>query len=221
MDSAIGARLKRNPKLQRFTEFVLANHSLYRTFRRLTGSDRVNREFVERYVRPQSGETILDLGCGPGDVCELMSAVKYIGVDFSEGYIAAARKRFGNRATFLCGDLNDVARERFGTLDTVIAMGVIHHLSDPEVIGVLQTVRTLLRPGGRFISYDPCFTEAQHPIARWIHRHDRGQFVRFDKQYEDLICQVFVSYKRHIRTDLCTVPATVVIFECESPRSTA
>jgi ubiquinone/menaquinone biosynthesis C-methylase UbiE len=82
--------------VQWFTEFVLAHHRVYRAFRRLTGSDRVNREFVHNYVRPQSGETILDLGCGPGDVFELMPHVRYIGIDFSQGYVAAARKRFGD-----------------------------------------------------------------------------------------------------------------------------
>jgi len=202
--------------VQKFTELVLANHSLYRAFRRLTGSDRVNREFVEQYVRPRNGETVLDLGCGPGDVFELMPEVRYIGIDFSRGYIAAAQKRFGGRATFLCGDVNDAMRERLGPVDIVIAMGVIHHLSDPEVIALLQKVHLLLRPGGRFVSYDPCFTNPQHPVARWIHRHDRGDFVRFDIEYERLISQSFRSYERPIRTDLCTVPATVIIFECES-----
>jgi len=200
--------------VKNLSELVLANHGIYRTFRRLTGSARVNREFVERYVRPREGDALLDLGCGPGDVFELMPQVRYLGIDMSENYIAAARRRFGERARFLKGDLNSVEMEQLGDFDQVIAMGVMHHLSDDEVVAMLRRIREFLKPGGRFISYDPAFTEPQHPIARWLHKHDRGRFVRFDRQYERLISKVFTSYHRDIRTDLCTVPATVIIFEC-------
>jgi SAM-dependent methyltransferase len=198
----------------RFSELLLSHHEIYRVFRRLTGSSRVNREFIEKYVRPRCGETILDLGCGPGDVCELLPNVTYVGIDSSEPYINAARKRFGYRARFICGDVGCLELEELGRLDVAIGMGVIHHLNDESVITVLQKVRSFLCPGGRFVSYDPCFTSPQHLVARWIHSHDRGRFVRFDEEYEHLISRVFSSYKRHIRTDMCTVPATVIIFEC-------
>jgi SAM-dependent methyltransferase len=196
------------------SELALAHHGIYRVFRALTGSARVNREFVERYVRPREGDAVLDLGCGPGDVFELMPQVRYLGIDVSGNYVAAARRRFGERARFLKGDLNSVEMEQSGGFDQVIAMGVMHHLSDDEVVAMLRRIREFLKPGGRFISYDPAFTEPQHPIARWIHKHDRGRFVRFDRQYERLVSSVFTSYHRYIRTDLCTVPATVVIFDC-------
>ncbi len=196
------------------TEIALAHHSVYRTFRRLTGSARVNREFIEQYVRPREGDRVLDIGCGPGDVFELLPQVQYVGIDFSDDYIAAAQRRFGASATFVCGDLNNLGMEQLGKFDEVIAMGVIHHLNDEEALGMLQKIQEHLKPGGRFVSYDPCFTKPQHPLARWIHKLDRGRFVRFDAHYERLISRVFNSYRRHIRTDLCTVPATVIIFEC-------
>jgi len=197
-----------------FRELVLKHQSIYRIFRKLTGSSRVNREFIQKYVRPQHGETILDLGCGPGDVCVLLPEVNYIGIDYSKSYIDAARKRFGDRARFICGDVSALESEQLGRIDAVIGMGVIHHLPDGGVISTLRKIRCLLSPGGRFVSYDPCFTNPQHPVARWIHRHDRGRFVRSDYEYERIVSEVFPSYKRHIRTDLCTVPATVIIFEC-------
>lgn len=198
----------------KLTDFALAHHSIYRAFRRLTGSDRVNREFIGQYAHPAAGNLVLDVGCGPGDVFELLPDVNYVGIDQSENYIRFARNRFGGKARFLCSDLNGAELEKLGKFDEVLAMGVIHHLSDQEVGGMLQRIREILKPGGRFISYDPCFTEPQHPFARWIHSRDRGQFVRYDAQYERLISQVFKTYQRHVRTDLCTVPASVIIFEC-------
>lgn len=200
--------------MQRFKEFVLSNHNIYRMFRALTGSARVNREFIQHYVRPSEGDAVLDLGCGPGDVFELMPQVRYVGIDLSENYTAAGRRRYGDRANFLTGDLNCVGLTQFGRFNQIIAMGVMHHLSDDEVIAMLRKVRDFLKPGARFVSYDPCLTNPQHPIARWIHTHDRGRYVRFDNHYERLISQVFGIYEQHIRTDLCTVPASVIIFEC-------
>src|SRR5579864_5856211 len=86
---------RRRLNMPSLTELALGNHSVYRLFRRLTGSARVNREFVERYVRPREGDDVLDVGCGPGDVFELLQEVRYVGIDFSEDYIAAARRRLG------------------------------------------------------------------------------------------------------------------------------
>jgi len=200
--------------MPRLSEYLLGRHYFYRSFRRLTGSDRVNREFVEKYVRPREGDEILDIGCGPADVLELMPTVRYTGVDPSPNYIASARNRFGKRAVFHCGDLNALGRDRKNTFDAVISMGVLHHLSDADVMGLLKQIQSLLKPGGRFISYDPCFTDPQHPMARWIHKHDRGEFVRFDHHYEQLVSGVFSTYRRYVRTDLCAVPATVIIFDC-------
>jgi len=201
----------------RAIEVLLGRHYVYRTLRKLTGSDRVNREFVEKYLRPQSGDRVLDLGCGPADVFAWMPQVRYTGVDGSADYIAAARRRYGDQATLICGNVSDLALRHFAPFDAIICLGVIHHLNDDEVLGLLQCARNLLKPSGRFVSYDPCFTEPQHRVARWIHRHDRGNFVRFDHQYEDLISRVFPTYRRELRTDLCTVPATVIVFDCDAP----
>jgi SAM-dependent methyltransferase len=207
--------------MPRLHEFLLGQPYLYRGFRRLTGSDRVNREFVEEYVRPKNGDEILDIGCGPADVVELMPSVRYTGIDPSPSYIASARRRFGERARFQCGDLNSLRNQGPNAFDAIICMGVLHHLSDADVTGLLKRAQQLLRPGGRFISYDPCFTERQHPVARWIHSHDRGEFVRFDHQLERLVSGAFSSYRRHVRTDLCTVPATIVVFDCDAGVSKA
>jgi cyclopropane fatty-acyl-phospholipid synthase-like methyltransferase len=198
-------------------ESILGRHHFYRAFRKLTGSDRVNREFVEKYIRPHEQDRILDIGCGPADVFAFMQQVRYTGIDASQNYIDFARNRFGSNGTFLCGDLKALETDWQTSFDAVISMGVIHHLNDEEVKQMLRKVPCLLKPQGRFLSYDPCFTERQHPVARWIHKHDRGRFVRFAEHYEKLLSSVFPSYRKHIRTDLCTVPATVIIFECDRP----
>src|SRR5688572_9580871 len=61
-------------------ELLLGRHTVYRLFRKLTGSDNLNREFVQQYVRPENGDEILDIGCGPADVFEFMPQVRYTGI---------------------------------------------------------------------------------------------------------------------------------------------
>ena len=59
------------------------------------------KRFVERHVRPRESDVILDIGCGTADIPEYLPAsTRYVGMDMSESYVAAARRRWGTRGTF-------------------------------------------------------------------------------------------------------------------------
>lgn len=70
-------------------------------------------------------------------------------------------------------------------------MGVLHHLSDDDAKVILSSVRSQLKPSGRLITLDPCFTEPQNPIARFLIKHDRGCNVRTPEQYSKLVGDFF------------------------------
>jgi len=76
-------------------------------------------------------ESVLDLGCGIGDLCGMTGAA-YTGVDRSRAYVDHARRRFaapGRR--FEIGDA--VALDgALGHHDVVAIVDVLHHLSDDE-----------------------------------------------------------------------------------------
>ena len=58
------------------------------------------------------------------------SEVDYLGIDYSEDYIDAARHRFGGRGRFLVADVGSLGSHRLDDFDVVLALGILHHLDD-------------------------------------------------------------------------------------------
>ena len=78
---------------------------------------------------------------------------------------------------------------------------------------LLQRVKRVLKTGGKLVTLDGCYTEGQSFIARKLLSHDRGKYVREDKDYRALPSEVFISVVTHIRNDLMFVPYTLIIMQ--------
>ena len=73
---------------------------------------------------------VLDMGCGPGHVAELLEGkcVSYVGVDFSAVALRQAKGR-APWATFLQHDLVSIPAEVFGGVTHVLLCEVLEHIS--------------------------------------------------------------------------------------------
>jgi len=197
---------------------VLSVPAGYRLFWRLVGGESSCKIYLSEYVKPVPGEKILDLGCGPADVLHYLPAVNYTGLDISPEYIGSAKKRFGSRGRFLCGDASlAVFQEERGTFDLVLAIGVIHHLNDVQAAGLFDLARRALRPAGRLITYDGCYLPQQSRVARRLLASDRGKFVRARDDYLRLASAHFAQVEPNLRHDLLRVPYTHLIMRCSNP----
>jgi cyclopropane fatty-acyl-phospholipid synthase-like methyltransferase len=174
------------------------------------------RTFVNEYVRCKKGDRVLDIGCGYGDVLEYLSDVEYTGFDMNRRYIEAALKKYGNKGKFSCDKLSCELTKENGHFDKAIAIGVLHHLCDEEVITLLHFTKKVLKRGAKFISVDPCFIEKQSAFARYLFTKDRGKFIRTADAYKALISEVYESAQVSIRQDLLHVPYTNIIIECQN-----
>jgi len=101
------------------------------------------------------GLTVGDLGCGTGQVSELLSphVATIIAVDGSTDMVQAARRRLkgAHHVDVRRGDMEALPIAD-GTLDVAILALVLHHL--PEPARALSEVRRVLKPGGRVLMVD-------------------------------------------------------------------
>ena len=101
----------------------------------------------------ESGQAVLDLGCGGGHlVRELALAVgqggRAVGLDMSQEQLAAGRARCEGipSAEFIDGDALDLPFED-GAFDGLASIQTLEYIAD--VNGALAEARRVLRPGGR------------------------------------------------------------------------
>jgi len=194
---------------------VLSYPSVYRLFKRLMAdSNKRDVWLAERQIRASAGDRILDIGCGPGHLLDVLPAVSYVGFDLSEAYVEAARAHYGERGHFFHASVSDPPRIEFGTFDIVMAKGVLHHLDDDEATSMFDFSYRALRVGGRLVTFDGCFVEGQSPIARFLLRRDRGLYVRSREQYEQLARKAFPAVHGIVKHDLLRVPYTHLVLQC-------
>ena len=152
---------------------VFSLPAVYRFAQRSIGSPEVRAAFVNERVRPSPGDRILDIGCGTGDIVQLLGQVEYIGYDPKAEYIESARERYGDLGEFFVGSVGAVDLEP-ESFDICIAKGVLHHLDDGAAVDLFREAARVLRPGGRLITMDPVLTDDQPRIARFLTEHQTG-----------------------------------------------
>ncbi len=131
-------------------------------------------------------ETILDLGCGNGELARTLSRRghrgSYLGLDFSLPLLdEAERHAFGFPVKFAQTDLTSVDWEEvkgdkkeergFSPLashfDLVFAFAVLHHIPGSEArLNIIKKVHELLRPDGLFIHSNWQFLNSERLKAR-------------------------------------------------------
>jgi trans-aconitate methyltransferase len=101
---------------------------------------------VLQLLNPQSGERILDLGCGDGVLTEslLAAGAEVVGIDSSPEQVAAARAR-GIDAREADGSKLEFNDE----FDAVFSNAALHWMNKPEAVA--NSVATALHGGGRFV----------------------------------------------------------------------
>lgn len=201
---------------------LLSSARVYDGVQRLVGLERLCGELVRTYVRPAASDRprVLDLGCGTGVVVEHLGPCDYVGVDLSAAYVEEAKRRFGDRARFVCADVRELdLLPDEGRFDVALMVGLLHHLADDVACGVFRAVAARLTDGGRLVTIDPTFAAGAHPIGRFVASRDRGRHVRSPGGYVRLAEEGFSRVAVHVRHDLLRIPYTHAVLECTAVRA--
>lgn len=196
---------------------LLSHPIVYDAFQSLLGGESARRAIAAQYIRARSGDTVIDIGCGTGNMlAALPEGVRYHGFDLSPQYIEAARRRHADRedCQFHCADIAVLDSDRIPDCDLAIAFGLLHHLDDDEATEFFRILRPKLPPGGRIVTIDNTLIPGQHPVARELIRRDRGRNVRSPEGYLCLVPDGYAGKEVAIRHDLLRVPYTHLIMTC-------
>lgn len=192
---------------------ALSFPSVFDTYQSLLGAPGCHQRFITEMVKPERGQRVLDVGCGVGaSVAYLPAEVGYVGIDISQAYITRAARDYGSRGEFLCVDAATVDVGTLGRFDRAFAFGVLHHLSDEIAEKVVDLVSRVVRPGGYFVTIDPCYVPGQHWLSKFLIDNDRGEHVRDVDGFKKLVSRLG-AVRTSTHHDLLRIPYTQLVME--------
>lgn len=128
---------------------------------------------AEEIVAHLKGDTILDIGTGPGylpiEIAKRSSNVRIIGVDLSRKLLDvarsnAARAGLSGRLTFQLGNAGRIEFDD-SAFDMVISTGMLHAIKDP--VKVIQEMYRVLKAGGEAWIFDPARVSSEVDRKKW------------------------------------------------------
>jgi len=156
-----------------------AAHSwLYDWIQVLAGQGRV-LERMSRQTATMRAETVLDVGGGTGASRRLWPvSSRYICLDIEMPKLIGFRSKVPTGLALL----SDATRMPIAnaSVDVVMCMAVVHHLTDAMLDNVLGEALRVLKPDGHLILLDPVLNR-ERLAGRILWRLDRGSYPRTEQ----------------------------------------
>jgi ubiquinone/menaquinone biosynthesis C-methylase UbiE len=144
----------------------------------LRGRERAFRERLLTLAGVETGESVLDIGCGTGTLA--IAAAGHVGphgavsaIDASPEMIARARRKAAKAGVPVVFEVAPAERLPFsdGQFDLVLSTLMMHHLPRSTRQQCAREVRRVLKPGGRILVVDFGQPQARHGLLAHFHRH--------------------------------------------------
>ena len=148
--------------------------ALTECIREVEGGPDSNTARALEVLAPLSGQTVLDVGCGPGVLSAWLAygGARVTGVDLSPQLIARAAElhtSLGLDSHFIASPVSELALGGH-VFDRLAGRFVLHHLDPPSTS---RDLAAMLRPGGRGAFVE---TMGIHPVVRSVRAHLTGRY---------------------------------------------
>ncbi len=150
---------------------------------------------VLRYLKPNSPKTILDVGCGSGNLCELLYRNRqtmhtYTGVDIRPKTIQQAKEKYEKLpwAKFVAGDVCGSFNLSQG-FDLVTCFEVLEHVGKENAEKVLRTCIKHMESSSILLLSTPCYDPSVGAANNHMIDGEVGEFTY--AEMSDLIQQFF------------------------------
>lgn len=130
-------------------------------------------KWVNECLRPQPGDRIVDLGCGPGTVSKFLAGKGAVchGVDLAPLAIQFAKRiNQGNGNEFRVCDASNCTHLASASFDKALSCDVTEHCGYDIMCAIFREAWRLLKPGGLYYVY------TNNP-KHWIERLKEKNFI--------------------------------------------
>jgi 2-polyprenyl-3-methyl-5-hydroxy-6-metoxy-1,4-benzoquinol methylase len=197
---------------------ILTNPFIFDTFQKLIGRTKSDEIYTKDYIKPFDGMKVLDIGCGTSAILKFLSEydIQYDGYDANSSYIDFSKDKWQNREKFKFHNqiVDEELLKKVGDVesyDIVLAIGLIHHLSDDDILTLVDTAYKALKSGGSFITFDPCYLDDMNILETIVYKYDRGRNIKRVNEYVDLLSSKFSTIEENLRGDMTTMPIRFLV----------
>ena len=153
--------------------------------------DRRLRDRIARLLNPQTGQRLLDVACGSGDLFAVTHPCRYIGTDVDFGRVRHAAH---NRMTLVVSNARALPFLDH-SFDRILASGLFHHVNDETAVAVLAEMARIIKPNGRVVVLDAIWPRRWYNLTGLLARRlDDGKFVRHPRDYELFFSKAFAVH---------------------------
>ena len=124
----------------------------------------------------------------------------------------------GNKYNFICSDIMDIDFSKIGTFNKMILRGLLHHLDDRSILYLLEHLKPALSKHAQLVSLDGCYIPDQNFISKSLLSNDRGNYVRTETEYVNLLKSTFNKVESFIHNDLMKISYDHCICICSEIR---
>ena len=165
---------------------LLSHTFFYSLVQRVMSGTSFREKIVKKYITKHNVK-VLDIGCGPAKILDILPKIHYYGFDINPIYINSAKIKYENKGKFFCKKFTSKNIKHLPKFDHILLLGVLHHLNDKEVNKLMTNIKRVLKKKGNMITVDNIFVNKQNFIAKFLIQMDKGENVRSREGYLNIL----------------------------------